>query len=105
MGVRKDQRETSSASGTPGRNETAQRYRLEILGLPDGVPVEAGAAFRGRLTRHTRELFDETGLTELRLVVRRGGSDAGARSRPATAPPAAEAAEAEATGAAGTGPA
>lgn len=51
-------------------------YRLEVLGLPANVPPVAAATFRSRLTRGTRELFDETGLTEVRLVVRREGAAA-----------------------------
>ncbi|GHJ48908.1 hypothetical protein Cs7R123_62500 [Catellatospora sp. TT07R-123] len=46
-------------------------YPIEIDGVPGSVPAGAAAAFRGRLHRHARELFDETGLTELRLRVRR----------------------------------
>lgn len=50
------------------------QYRLEVLGLPDDLPPVAAATFRGRLTRGTRELFDETGLDEISLVVRREGA-------------------------------
>jgi SpoVK/Ycf46/Vps4 family AAA+-type ATPase len=46
-------------------------YGLEVLGLPPEVPEEAAAVFRGRLIRGVRELFDETGLAELELTVRR----------------------------------
>jgi len=67
-----------------GPEPPAPEQRVEVLGLPEDLPVDAAAVFRSRVSRSARELFDETGADELRLVVRRAGLPPGP---PPPAPP------------------
>ena len=51
--------------------------RVHVEGIPRDLPVDLAAALRGRLDRSAREIFAETQLSELNLMIRRGGLPAG----------------------------
>ncbi|GGL14645.1 hypothetical protein Sme01_18490 [Sphaerisporangium melleum] len=62
------------------RSPSAGRYRLWVDGLPGGPAAER---FRVRLGDAARELFDETGMHNLDLAVRRDGPTGPAEQRAA----------------------